>query len=61
MNPRVAAIVAGSAAALVVLLGSLYTLQETEQAILTQFGKPVGGLVTRPGLHFKVPFIQQGS
>ena len=58
MNPRIAAIVAGSAAALIVLLGSLYTLQETEQAILTQFGKPVGGLVTRPGLHFKVPFVQ---
>ena len=58
MNPRVAAIVAGSAAALVVLLGSLYTLSETEQAILTQFGKPVGGLVTRPGLHFKVPLVQ---
>ena len=58
MNPRVAAIVAGSVAALVVLLGSLYTLSETEQAILTQFGKPVGGLVTRPGLHFKVPLVQ---
>ncbi len=58
MSPRLGAIIAGAAAALLLVLGSLYTLQETEQAILTQFGKPVGGLITTPGLHFKVPFIQ---
>jgi modulator of FtsH protease HflC len=47
------------AALLVVLLySSVYTLSETEQAILTQFGRPVGGLITEPGLHLKVPFIQ---
>ena len=39
------------------LLGAVYTVSETEQVILTQFGKPVGGLVTRPGLHLKVPII----
>jgi membrane protease subunit HflC len=49
--------------ALVVLIGlgllfSVYALNETEQAILTQFGKPVGGPVTTPGLHLKVPFVQ---
>lgn len=38
---------------------SLYTLQETEQAIITQFGKPVGEPVTDAGLHFKMPFTQQ--
>ena len=36
-----------------------YTLDETEQAIITQFGKPIGGAKTEPGLHFKVPLIQQ--
>jgi len=51
-------VIAAAAALFVLLLASFYTLPETEQAILTQFGKPVGGLVTRPGLHFKVPFIQ---
>ena len=40
------------------LFSSVYTLSETEQAILTQFGKPVGGVVTAPGLHLKVPFVQ---
>ena len=46
------------AAAAILLFSSVYTLSETEQAILTQFGKPVGGVVTAPGLHLKVPFIQ---
>lgn len=40
------------------LASSVYTLSETEQAILTQFGKPVGDLVTAPGLHLKLPLIQ---
>jgi modulator of FtsH protease HflC len=37
---------------------STYTLSETEQAVLTQFGKPVGSAVTTAGLHFKIPFVQ---
>jgi membrane protease subunit HflC len=45
-------------AALIVLKASLYTLKETEQAIITQFGEPVGDPVTQAGLHFKTPFIQ---
>lgn len=42
-----------------VLFQSLYTVHETEQVIITQFGKPVGDPVTEPGLKFKTPFIQQ--
>ncbi|MCX8043045.1 MAG: protease modulator HflC [Desulfobacterota bacterium] len=43
----------------VMLLGQpFYTLDETEQAIITQFGKPVGDAVTEAGLHVKMPFIQ---
>jgi modulator of FtsH protease HflC len=38
---------------------SAYTLQETEQAIITEFGRPVGQPVTTAGLHFKTPFTQQ--
>jgi membrane protease subunit HflC len=41
-----------------VLLSSVYTVSETEQAIITQFGKPVGGVIDTPGLHLKVPVIQ---
>ncbi len=47
--------------AFVVLLltTSVYKVRETEQVIITQFGKPVGEAVTTAGLKFKVPFIQQ--
>jgi membrane protease subunit HflC len=38
---------------------SFYTLQETEQAIITEFGKPVGQPVTTAGLHFKMPVTQE--
>ena len=50
---------AGWIALLVVLaFSSLYTVSETEQVILTQFGRPVSGLVSAPGLHVKLPFVQ---
>jgi membrane protease subunit HflC len=42
----------------ILLFLSVYTVSETEQVILTQFGRPVGGLVKEPGLHVKVPLIQ---
>ena len=38
-----------------------YTVDETEQVIITQFGRPIGTAITDPGLHFKVPFIQKTS
>ncbi len=43
---------------LVLVFSCFYTVSETEQVILTQFGKPVGGVVTTAGLHFKLPFVQ---
>ncbi len=42
---------------LLLLGGVVYSIPETEQVILTQFGKPVGGIKTRPGLHLKLPII----
>ena len=38
--------------------GSIYTINEAEQAVVTQFGKPVGGAVMDAGVHFKTPIIQ---
>lgn len=46
-------------AAIVGLLASVYTLDEAEQAVVVQLGAPVGEPITRPGLHFKLPFIQE--
>ncbi|MDD3762907.1 MAG: protease modulator HflC [Nevskiales bacterium] len=37
---------------------SAFQVNETEQVIITQFGEPVGDVVTDAGLKFKVPFIQ---
>lgn len=44
---------------LTLLSASLYTINETQQAIITQFGKVVGEPVTESGLRFKTPFIQK--
>jgi len=38
---------------------SAFTVDQTEQAIITQFGRPIGEPITHPGLHFKLPFVQQ--
>ena len=41
------------------LLLSLYNVRQTEQVIITQFGRPIGEPITEPGLHFKLPFVQE--
>jgi membrane protease subunit HflC len=41
-----------------VVMGSVYTVNEREQIIITQFGKPIGEPVTTAGLKVKIPFIQ---
>src|SRR5256886_5409111 len=41
------------------VLGCFYTVHQTQQVIITQFGKPVGEPTTEPGLHLKLPFIQE--
>lgn len=46
---------------LIVLLTTLYVVSETNQVIITQFGEPIGGAITKPGLHMKVPFIQKAN
>lgn len=50
----------GFAAAAVVVIGgaSMFSVDQTEQAIVTQFGQPKR-VITQPGLNFKIPFIQQ--
>ncbi|RME96553.1 MAG: protease modulator HflC [Verrucomicrobia bacterium] len=47
--------------ALIVLASSAYIVQETDQVVITQFGKPVGGAITNAGLHFKLPLVQKAN
>jgi membrane protease subunit HflC len=41
------------------LVNAVYTVNEVQQMIITQFGKPVGEPITEAGLKVKVPFIQE--
>lgn len=47
------------AVALLSVAGTFYALEEGQQVIILQFGRPVGVPVTEAGLHVKVPFIQE--
>ncbi len=38
---------------------SMFTVDESEQVIVVQFGAPVGDPIVEPGLHFRIPFIQE--
>jgi len=44
-----------------VFFAAAYTVDETEQVVLTQFGRVMGEPVTEPGLHFLTPFIQRAN
>ena len=57
MNGKVIVVIAIIVIAAAVLAASLFTIDETEQAIVTQLGKFVKE-VKQPGLHFKIPLIQ---
>lgn len=40
-------------------VNSAYVVTETQQAVITQFGKPMGSAIQKAGLYWKTPFIQQ--
>ncbi len=52
-------LIVAAIALFLVAFASAYTVDETKQVIVTQFGKVVGDPKTDPGLYFKIPFIQQ--
>ena len=52
----------------IVIFGCAYTVDQTEQVVITQFGRPVGEPINSgatdssgPGLHFKIPFVQASN
>ena len=46
---------------LMVVGGAIYIVNEAQQVVITQFGKPVGDPVTTPGLKFKIPVLQKAN
>ena len=55
---KIATIVLATIIAIAILSG-FYTLEEGQQAVIVQFGRPVGETVTQAGLHIKIPLIQK--
>jgi membrane protease subunit HflC len=47
--------------AILFVFTAAYVVDETEQVVVTQFGKVVGQPKTEPGLYFKIPFIQNAT
>jgi membrane protease subunit HflC len=45
--------------ALLVLTRAGFVIDQAEQGIIVQFGEPIGGVISEPGLHWRVPFIQE--
>ena len=41
------------------LFSTFFMIEEGQQAVIVQFGRPVGETVTEAGLHIKIPFIQE--
>jgi len=46
-------------AALFLAFNAAFIVDQAEQGILVQFGEPIGDVITEPGLHWRVPFIQE--
>ncbi|HEX6995086.1 MAG TPA: protease modulator HflC [Gammaproteobacteria bacterium] len=42
-----------------IVVNSAFIIDQAEQGIIVQFGEPIGGVIDEPGLHFRVPFIQE--
>jgi modulator of FtsH protease HflC len=59
MKTKEILILVGITLVLILSYSSVFIMDETQQAIITQFGKPVGQPLTSPGMNFKVPFIQK--
>ena len=59
MKNKIIAIIVIVIIGIIAIAQSAYVVKETEQVVITQFGKPIGDPVTTPGLKFKVPFIQK--
>jgi len=46
---------------IIALISAAFVVTEPQQVIITQFGKPIGKPITKPGLYFKVPFLQEAN
>ncbi len=59
MKKKYTAIIIAAIVVVILASSSIFIIDETQQAIVTQFGKPVGGPRVDPGINFKAPIIQR--
>lgn len=59
MKNKLPIIIGGVVVALVLLFSSAFIVNETQQVVITEFGKPIGDPITEPGIYFKMPFVQK--
>jgi membrane protease subunit HflC len=60
-NAKLIIIATAAILVLITLASMTYIVSETDQVIITQFGEPLGTPVNTPGIHFKIPFIQNAN
>jgi membrane protease subunit HflC len=58
-NPKFTALAIIAILLIIVISSTIFIVNEKEQAIITQFGKPIRETISDPGVHFKLPFIQK--
>lgn len=46
---------------LIMIFSAAFVVTETEQVIITRFGKPVGDPIITPGINFKIPLIEEAN
>ena len=59
MKNKLVLVIGISVLVLIIASSSVFIVQETEQVVITEFGKPMGEAITEPGVYFKVPFVQK--
>lgn len=56
---KLTAVAVALAVAALLVFSSAFVVDEAEQAIIVQFGEPRGDVISEPGLHWKLPFVQE--
>lgn len=59
MNKNFPIVAIAIVALLFIVVNSAFVIDQSEQGIIVQFGEPIGEVIDEPGLHFRVPFIQE--
>lgn len=59
MNQRLTISAIVLAVLLFVVVNSAFVIDQAEQGIIVQFGEPIGDVIADPGLHWRIPFVQE--